>query len=144
MSVCSDRRRNLGKRLFSGPGLLLVASLALGAGCGKSGIEGELERFRSSGHQVAQFAETDPAALGAKKCQAGAIDQVSVLLCEYSNSDVAGQSQPAAERWGGEIGTVVILRRGPLMFTAADRNKVDPNGKTISALSKVFRRTKGR
>jgi hypothetical protein len=140
MSVCSDLR----KLLITGPGLALAATVLLGTGCGKSGIEGELERFRSGGHTVAQFADTDPAPLGAKKCQAGTIDQLSVLLCEYSSSDVAGQSQPAAERWGGEIGTVVVLRRGPLSFTVADRNHVDPNGKTISALSKVFRRTKGR
>lgn len=141
MSLCSDLR----KGLFSRSTRLLFLFAALSAsGCGKSGIEGELERFKSGGHNVAQFADTDVTALGAKKCQTGIVDQLSVLLCEYSSAEVAGQSQPAAERWGGEIGTVVVLRRGPVLFAVADRNKLDPQGKTISALSKVFRRTKGR
>jgi hypothetical protein len=144
MRLCSELRKCLGRGGRHCAALGLLAIVASGSGCGKSGVEGELERFRSTGHTVAQFADTDPAVFGAKKCQAGVVDQLNVLLCEYGNSDDAGKSQPSAERWGGEIGTVVVLRRGPVLFAVADRNKVDPSGKAISALAKVFRRVKGR
>src|SRR5262245_31518900 len=111
MSLCSPRvkrpRRNARVTLQSILGPCLGAALLLFGGCGKSGVEGELASFRSSGHTVAQFADTDAGALGAKKCQTGTVDQLPVLVCEYASSDAAALSQPAAERWGGEIGTVV-------------------------------------
>ena len=123
-----------------------VLALALGflAGCGKSGIEGELIHFRQGGHAVAAFADSDPSSFGAKKCQGGTLDQIPALLCEFGSSDSAAAAQPAAERWGGDIGTVLVLRRGELLFAAADRNKADPNGKILVALAKSFRRTKSR
>ena len=144
MSLCSASEKQP-RRVFSA----FFAALALGfallfSGCGKSGVEGELAAFRDTGHTVAQFADTDASVFGAKKCQTGAVDQLPVLLCEYASSDAAALSQPSAERWGGEVGTVVVLRRGSVLFAVADRSHQDPNGKTISALAKVFRRVKGR
>lgn len=123
---------------------MLCLALGLGsAGCGKSGVAGEIARFTDAGHSVAAFATTDASALGAKECQAGTVDRISVLVCEYASSDTAGASQPAAERWAGETGTGVVLRRGKVLMGLADRNNADPTGKTISALTKLFRRAKG-
>ncbi len=113
-------------------------------GCGKSGVAGELAMFKDTGHVVSEFANMDSSPLGAKKCQNGTIDQLSVLLCEYADSEASALGQAAAEAWGGETATVVVLRRGAVLFAVADRNHVDPNGKSISTLSKVFRRAKGR
>jgi len=145
----SRRRKSLAS-LFSGlrlalllglPGLVGLAGLA---GCGKSGIAGELAELKSAGHTVSEFADADAGKLGAKKCQTGTVDQLPVLLCEYPNTEAAASGHAAAEAWGGETGTVVVLRRGSTLFAVADRNHVDPNGKAISALAKVFRRAKSR
>lgn len=119
-----------------------VLSLVWLGGCGKSGIAGELQAFSSSGHSVSGFNETDAGALGAKKCQAGMIDQMAALICEYSSSDAAALGQNTAENWVGEAATAVVLRRGSMLFAAADRSGTDPTGKTVSALGKVFRRIK--
>ena len=120
----------------------VLATLALLSGCGKSGIAGELQAFTDTGHNVAGFNETDAGAMGAKKCQAGSIAQLAALVCEYSSTDAAALGQNAAETWVGEAGTAVVLRRGNMLFAAADRSGSDATGKTISALGKVFRRIK--
>lgn len=134
-------RKAMRIRGFSGCALALLVGLA---GCGKSGIAGELAEFKSAGHTVSEFTDADGAKLGAKKCQTGTVDLLPVLLCEYPSSDAAAVGQSAAEAWGGEVGTVVVLRRGSTLFAVADRNHADPNGKTLSALAKVFRRAKSR
>lgn len=125
--------------------LTLVLALGLGiAGCGSSGIADEVAAFKDSGHPVSALTDADPGGFGAKKCQTGTIDKLSVLLCEYASSDSAAGGQAAAEAWGAETSTVVVLRRGSTLFAVADRNQTDPDGKNIAALSKVFRRAKGR
>ena len=138
---CSGAGR-VGRRA---PMLEFVLVLGLASmGCGKSGIADEVNAFKGSGQTVSGFADTDPSSFGAKKCQTGTVDRLSVLLCEYASSDSAAGGQAAAETWGAETATVVVLRRGSMLFAVADRDHADPDGKTISALSKVFRRTKGR
>ncbi len=125
--------------------LVLGLGLVLGAaGCGKSGVAAELAAFKDAGHAVSQFTETDAAGLGAKKCETGTVDKMAVLLCEYGNSEGAAHGHAAAEKWGGETGTVVVLHRGGVLFALADRDHTDPNGKSISALTKIFRRVKTR
>lgn len=125
------------------PGFALLGLVALlSGGCGKSGVAGELAAFKDNGHNLSAFNETDAGALGAKKCQAGSIDQMAVLLCEYSSPDAAALGQGSAETWVGEAATAVVLRRGNMLFAAADRSGADQLGKTISALGKVFRRIK--
>jgi len=119
-----------------------LLTLAMLSGCGKSGVAGELQAFTDNGHSVAGFNETDAGALGAKKCQAGTIDQMAALICEYGSTDAAALGQSAAETWVGEAATAVVLRRGNMLFAAADRSGNDPAGKTVSALGKVFRRIK--
>lgn len=130
--------------LFSGCGLALLLGLPLLTGCGKSGIAAELAEFKSTGHSVSEFADIDAGKLGAKRCQTGTVDQLPVLLCEYPNTEAAAAGHTAAEAWGGETGTVVVLRRGSTLFAMADRTHIDPNGKAISALARVFRRAKSR
>lgn len=124
--------------------LALGTLIGGGAGCGKSGVAGELAAFKDRGHAVSEFTDTDPSGFGAKKCQTGTIEKLAVLLCEYGSSEAAALGQPAAERWGGDTPTSVVLRRGSVLFAVVDRDHVDPNGKSISALAKVFRRAKGR
>ena len=127
--------------------LQLGAVLALGqlgTGCGKSGITDEVTAFKDRGHMTSGFADLDPSSFGANKCQTGTVDRLSVLLCQYASGDSASGGQTAAEAWGAGTDTVVVLRRGNVLLAIADRDHADPEGKTISALSKVFRRTRGR
>lgn len=123
----------------------LVLALSLGsAGCGKSGIAEEVAAFKESGHPLSELADADPSGFGAKKCQTAMVDRLSVLLCEYADSDSAAGGQAAAEAWGTETATVAVLRRGGTLFAVADRSHVDPEGKNIAVLSRIFRRAKGR
>jgi len=142
-SLRTGQRQAAAGRLAIGFGFLLALGLG-GAGCGKSGVTSELAAFKDTGHAVSEFSDADASGYGAKKCQNGTIDQLAVLLCEYGSNEAAVMGQTAAERWGGDTGTVVVLRRGSVLFAVADRNHADPNGKTISALAKVFRRVKSR
>jgi hypothetical protein len=128
--------------VLRGAGKAAVLTLTLLSGCGKSGVAGELQAFTENGHSVSGFNETDAGALGAKKCQAGTIDQMAALICEYGSSDAAALGQNAAETWVGEAATAVVLRRGNMLFAAADRTGSDPAGKAVSALGKIFRRIK--
>lgn len=123
--------------------LLLLLSLPLSdLACGKSKAAQTLASFQANGHEVDGFSDIDGAPLGAKKCQAGTIDQLAALLCEYVNPEAASMEQRAAEGWFGSTGTVVVMRRGEMLFAVADRSHVDPDGKAIAALSLVFRHQK--
>ena len=124
--------------------LWLVLGFGLGGGCGKSGVAGELAAFKDSGHTISEFSDLDANGLGAKKCQTGIIDQLSALLCEYGSSENVQQGTSAAEKWAEGASTSIVLRRGPILLALADRSNADPQGKTLTALSKVFRHAKGR
>lgn len=124
-------------------GALLLLGIGL-SGCGKKGISGELEVFKEGGRKVAEFSDIDASSLEAKKCQAGSIDNVAALLCEYKTPEAATKGQAAAESWFGETSTALVLRRELLILGLSDRNHVDPNGKAISAIAKIFRRVNKR
>jgi len=134
-------------RSIRASGLMLGLTLGLGlggGGCGKGGVAGELAAFKESGHNVSEFKEMDAGEFAAKTCQTGTIDQISVLLCAYGSSEAAAQGEGAAERWGSGTNTSIVLRRGTVLLALADRNEADEQGKTLSALARVFRRAKGR
>lgn len=119
--------------------LALTSTVTL-TGCGKKGIAGELQFFKEGGRSVAEFSDIEAGPLGAKKCQAGTIDKVSALLCEYKSPEDATKGQEAAESWFGETSTALVLRRELLLLALSDRSHADPNGKAISAIAKLFRR----
>ena len=119
-------------------GLLLL--LPMVQGCGKKGIAGEIQAFKDAGRSVSEFADTDASSMQAKRCQQGMIDQMSVLLCEYPSRDAATVDVRSASLWAGESTTWLALQRDKIVFAVADRAEVDQNGKTVAALTKVFRR----
>ena len=121
-------------------GCLLGGLLTGETGCGRKGISSELAAFKDAGRTLSDFAEQDPAAMHAKRCQTGTIDQISTLLCEYQSPESAALGQAAAEAWFGETSTALVLRRDLLVLALSDRNHVDAQGKTISTLAKIFRR----
>jgi hypothetical protein len=121
----------------------LAGGLSLGtAGCSKGGVGGELAAWKDAGHSVSAFADSPAATMGAKQCQTGTIDQVPVLVCEYASPEAAAQGEAAADGWVGNDVTGAVLRRGHMLLAVADRVQKDPQGKIISAITKVFRRVK--
>lgn len=130
-------RRIAGLLLVTG----LLGGLGLVAGCGKKGIAPELQVLKDAGRNVSAFSDTDATALRAKRCQAGTIDGVQALLCEYGSSDEAAQGLQAAQAWVSEAPTGLALQREILVLGLADRSNADPTGKAIDAITKVFRRT---
>jgi len=117
----------------------MVVSLGL-SGCGKKGIPAEIQAFKDAGRSVSEFVDTDAGSMQAKRCQQGTIDKMAVLLCEYPSRDTASGGVRSASLWAGESGTWLALQRDKIVFAVADRAEVDENGKTVSALTKVFRR----
>lgn len=118
----------------------LWAGLPLLSGCGKKGISAELAAFKDAGRSVSEFVDADAGMMQAKRCQQGTIDKMSVLLCEYGSRDAASAGVRSAAQWAGECGTWLALQRDKVVFAVADRAEVDENGKTVAALTKVFRR----
>lgn len=120
---------------------LVLAGALLLVGCGKKGIESELQAFKDAGRNVSTFTESNAAALGAQRCQTGTIDGVQTLLCEFGSSDAATAGLPSAQSWLGEVQSGLVLRRDLVILALADRNGADPSGQSMSSLIKIFRRT---
>ncbi len=120
--------------------LCVLCVMPLLVGCGKKGIDAEIQAFKAAGRNVSEFTDADAGAMQAKRCRQGSIDQMAVLLCEYPNRDAASAGVRNAATWAGESATWLSLQRDKVVFAVADRSEVDQSGKTISALSKVFRR----
>jgi len=118
----------------------LLVLLPLLQGCGKKGIPAEIQAFKDAGRSVSEFTDADASSMQAKRCQQGTVDQMAVLLCEYPNRDAAAGGVRSASLWAAESPTWLALQRDKIVFAVADRAEVDHNGKTLSALSKVFRR----
>jgi hypothetical protein len=121
---------------------LCILLLALAAACSKpTGIQAELLALRAAGHPPAGFQAVDATPFKAQTCQGGTIDRFAAVLCEYKSPDALGLGQQAAEGWIGQAVTGVVLRRDLFLLALADRDRVDPSGKALSALAKAFRRT---
>ncbi len=129
------------KQVMAGLGVLVLVTFG---GCSKKGITGEIQYFKDNGRAVSEFSEQAPGALGAQKCQTGTVDNIATLLCEYDSADAASKGQSAAEGWFGQTGTALVLRRDRLLLGLSDRNSVDTNGKSMAAISKLFRRVNKR
>ena len=120
---------------------LCLAASALSVGCGKKGVDGELQAFKDAGRNVSAFTDTDAAALGAKRCQLGTVDGVQALLCEFGGSEPAAAGMPAAHAWVGDAPSGLALQRDSVILALADRNSADSSGQAMSSLIKIFRRT---
>lgn len=135
MLICA--RRSLARSLI--PIALCISAFLVG--CGKKGVEAELQTFKDAGRNVSAFTDTNAAALGAQRCQTGTLDGVQTLLCEFGSSEAATAGLPAAQLWLGDAHSGLVLRRDLVILALADRNEADPSGQSMSSLIKIFRRT---
>jgi hypothetical protein len=127
--------------------LVVVAALGLmtvAAGCSKKPTEGGVrleqvsEAFSSAGLKVTDFKPADPARFNALKCVAGQVERIDTVVCEYGSPDAVALGKKAGEQWASGANTAAVLGNGRTVLAVADRERVDPNGKTIHKITRAF------
>jgi hypothetical protein len=71
-----------------------------------------------------------------KDCQAGTVDGIDVLVCNYASPAEAKAAEDAGLGWIGQA-TGASQARGAALVVVADRKKADPSGRTINRLLKL-------
>jgi hypothetical protein len=71
-----------------------------------------------------------------KDCQAGAVEQLDVLVCNFATPAEAKAAEAAGNAWVGAA-TGASQAHGAALIVIADRKKADPNGRTINRLMKL-------
>lgn len=127
--------------------LLIVGALAtasLTGACSKSEpanlttASGVIAAWDDADLEMGTFAPADDVKVAGGECQQGTVDALDVIVCEYSSEDAAKRAQKAGLRQVGAA-TGLALASGPLLLVVTDREGVDPSGKTINNVTRVFR-----
>lgn len=134
---------------------LAVAGLALAfGGCGKSKPNGPahaagtphtdavLDAWKDAKLVPDRFAAVQPPPYAATYCERGDVAGVETLVCEYGDDATLerGQKQLEEEWLRSGVRTGVALRNKRTLLAAVDRERHDPNGKTINQLIQAFRK----
>jgi hypothetical protein len=134
---------------------LAVAAIALACGaCGKSKTnspvhaEGTphtgavLDAWKDAKLVPDRFAAVQPPPYAATYCERGDVAGVETLVCEYGDDATLdrGQKQLEEEWLRSGVRTGVALRNKRTLLAAVDRERHDPNGKTINQLIQAFRK----
>lgn len=120
----------------------LAAILALGVGCGADdpadrSADDVLEALGRAGLKVSDAPAVDGATLGGGRCRGALVDGLDVSLCAYPSGGAARAAEPAGLALVGET-TGAALARGHLLLVVADRGKVDPAGRKIDLITRIF------
>lgn len=129
---------------------LLLALVVGGTGCkrrphveGTVAAETITKAWTADGLDTANVAsiEADPWAAGA--CYQGTVSGLDVLICEYGSDEALAQGEQRINAtWDDEsVPTAAVARTSQpsrTILAIADRNKADPNGRTIARLIKTF------
>lgn len=124
---------------------LVVALLALGA-CSKSDGKVHLAQAKSALAKADVKADAwkpiDPGKLAAQKCETAQVEGVDAIVCEYGSTEAVALGKKAGEEWIAQAVTGVVLVNGQTLLGMADRNRTDPNGKTMHKLSAAYQQAK--
>jgi hypothetical protein len=126
----------------------LVAVAVVAFGCSKKPTEGGVrleqvsDAFSSAGLKPSNFQATDPGRYSAQKCLTGTVDGVDTLVCEYGSPDALELGKKAGEQWVASATTAAVLGNGRTLLAVADRQHIDPNGKTIQKITQAFTKTR--
>jgi len=71
-------------------------------------------------------------------CNAGTVNGVDVVLCQFADAKAATAAESAALTWIDQA-TGAALANGEWQLVVVDRNNADPSGRTINAVAKAFR-----
>jgi hypothetical protein len=132
---------------------VLAAVVAAAAGCGKKEAPNPhaagtpptnavLDAWSGAGLAPQSFVAVDPPPYGAKYCERGNVNGVETLVCEYADDAAItkGQQQLRDEWNKAGVQTAVAVRSKRTLLSAVDRERRDPNGKTINQLIQTFRK----
>jgi hypothetical protein len=128
--------------------LLVMTALTLAVGCHKKPTEGGVrleqvsDAFASAGFKVDAFKPADPGRFNAQKCLAGIVERLDTVVCEYGSPDAVALGKRAGEQWAAGANTAAVLGNGRTVLAIADRDRVDPNGKTIHKITQAFTRAR--
>ena len=122
--------------------LVLIAALALVActkgGAGDGALGGAVEAWQKAGLETSTFAAVDGKAFGDATCKAGTIRGVATTVCEYKGADDAKRAEAAGLSQVRDA-TGLALAQGKLLLVLVDRDRKDPNGKTMNEIARTFR-----
>lgn len=138
-------------------GVAVVMAMALAA-CGKNKAGGGtsapahvagtpqtdavLDAWKSAGLKPERFEQVKPPPYAASYCERGDVAGVETLVCEYADDGALdrGQQQVKDEWSKAGVHTGVTVRTKRTLLSAIDRERHDPNGKTINQLIQAFRK----
>ena len=121
---------------------IAIATLLALAACGDDASRSAspadtIAAWRSAGLTPAAFAPlTGEPGLG-DTCVRGTVDGVDTTLCRYADDAAARAARPAGLAAIGET-TGAALIAGPVLLVVADRQHVDPSGRTINRITRTF------
>ena len=99
-----------------------------------------LGAWRNAGLAPEAFVSVQPVPHGAAYCEHGTVRGVDTTVCEYASDDALVRgTQLVKQEWARvDAHTGVVLRAKRTSMVAVDRERREPNGKTISQMAKVF------
>jgi hypothetical protein len=96
-----------------------------------------LGKWTQAGLTVSIFTADVSGKLG-KECHSGTVSGISAILCKHPDDKSAVAAEPTALAWIGES-TGSVLSSGSWQLVVVDRANADPSGRSINAITKVFR-----
>jgi hypothetical protein len=101
-----------------------------------------VDAWKSAGLNPGSFVAIDPMAYRAGYCSQGTLGGIDALICEYADDDSLDRAKKTIQdMWNKEgIHTGVEVRTKRTLIAVADRQKADPNGKTIAKAVSTFKK----
>lgn len=136
-------------------GLVVVAAALAPIACGKaktgngaahvSGTpqtDAVVDAWKGAGLKPERFAAVQPPPYAASYCERGDVSGVETLVCEYADDGALdrGQQELKSEWTRAGVHTGVAVRTKRTLLSVVDRERHDPNGKTINQLIQTFRK----
>jgi hypothetical protein len=116
--------------------ILTIALLAPACGRESKSAYQVVQAWKAAGLQPSEFNKADTRLGG--KCQAGTVNDIDTLLCEFKDETEAKQAQEKGLEIVGDT-TGASLAKGRMLLVVADRKNSDPNGKRIKDITNTFR-----
>ena len=113
----------------------IAVAVALSCACG-SEKDDVVDAWKEAGLEPTSFEKLTDDELG-DECYLGKVDGLEVTLCRYAD---AAAAEAARERGLERVGetTGAALPSGRLLLVIADRDRVDPTGRTINKVARAF------
>lgn len=119
--------------------IVLGFVVSLGA-CGdgeSSGVATIVKGWKAAGLEPTKLEAGDGTKLGATKCHTGKVSGIYVQLCAYAKEKAATDAKGKGLKSIGSR-TGISLSRGTWLLVAVDKDKVDPSGRILNKIAKVF------